>query len=208
VGGFRPTFGIAVIEVPARVGAGLQQHSHALDVFAADRRGERHPGDLAYVRGAAEQQPQGLMIISEAGQVQVIVIGHRAPVDQQPRDLGIRRASDRALQRLPAAARDHPVGIRPGIEQQPDHRDKPVLAAGVEPAPLRRAGGVQRGPSRRGVGACHQAGVSFERGPNPIHVAEHHGRRQVVAGKLWSRRQHPGRATGPVPDACPAELVG
>jgi hypothetical protein len=147
------------------------------------------------------------VIIAEASQVQVIVVRQRASAQQQPRDLGIRPAGDRAAQRLPAAFSDHAIGVCPGVEQQHRHRDKPVRSARVEAIPPRRAGGVQRGPSGRRVGASHQAWVSFESGPNPLDVAEYHGSRQVVARKLWSRLEHPGRAAGPVPDACPTELI-
>jgi len=208
VGGVRPALGVEVIEVPARVGAGLKKQSHPLGVVAADRGGERHPGDLADIRWAAEQQSQALVIFAEPSQVKVVVIGHRAPVEQQPGDPGIGGAGDGATQRLPAAAGDHAVGICPGVEQQPRHRDEPVLPAGVEAIPLRRAGRMQRGPSGRWVGASRHARVSFDSGPHPVDVAEHHRCRQVVASEFRSRLKHPGRSAGPVADAGHAELVG
>jgi hypothetical protein len=64
---------------------GRQQQSHALDVPGADRRGER--GGLNDVRHVRQQQPQTVVVVvAEAGQVQVVVVGHRAAVQQQSQD--------------------------------------------------------------------------------------------------------------------------
>ena len=103
-GAFRPHRGVdhrawlaVVVEIPAGIGTGLEQQLHPLDVVAAERRGQRHPRDGPHVGCVVEQHPQALVIVvGEAGQVQVVVGRDRAPVEQQPRDRGVRRPRDRA----------------------------------------------------------------------------------------------------------------
>ncbi len=130
-----------VVGVAAGIGSGLEQQPHPLGVVLADRRGERHLGQLGHVGGVAQHQPQALVLVAaEPGQVQVVVVGHGAALQQQRDDRRIGRAGHRAAQRGPAAATALPAGPADGIgsrvQQQPGHVEQAVGPGRVEPVPL------------------------------------------------------------------------
>jgi hypothetical protein len=85
----------------------------------------------------AEQQPQApVVVVAEPGQVQVVVVGDRAVLQQQLRDRRVGRAGHGAAQRRPATG---PAGPRDrvgaGLEQPPRHGQQPVRPDGVEAMP-------------------------------------------------------------------------
>ena len=77
-----------------------------------------------------------MVVVAEPGQVQVVVVGYRAVLQQQLCDRRIGRAGHGAAQRRPAAGTAGPrAGIRAGPEQQPRHGQQPVRPGRVEAMP-------------------------------------------------------------------------
>ena len=77
---------------------------YSLGVVDADLGGERHPRKLGNVGGMEQEQPQALVVVvSEPRQVQIVVAGHGAALQQQPGNERAGRTGDRAAQRGPAA---------------------------------------------------------------------------------------------------------
>jgi hypothetical protein len=134
-------------------GARVQQHPRPLGVVQAERRGQRLLGDPGHAGAGAQQQPQALMIVAaEPGQVQIVVVGHGAALQQQRDDHRVGRSGYRAAQRDPAAAAAGPSGgtavrVGAGVQQQPGHGQQAVGPGRVEPVPVRGAGRVQRRPA-------------------------------------------------------------
>jgi hypothetical protein len=127
-----------------------------------------------HVSGAVNQHPQAFMIASgEASQIEVVVVRHRTPVEQQPDDRGMRRPGDSAPQRRPAAIGGSPAGIRPGVEQKPCDSDQPIGPCLVKLIPPGRAGEVQGLPSRPFIGPEYQARVGLDCSPDFGDVAQH-----------------------------------
>ena len=120
----------AGVQQMARVGSGVQQQPDAGDIPGADRRGQRGGG--GDVRCVRQQQPQAFVITLERRQVQHMIIGPGAVLQQQPGDGRVGRARDRAQQRRPLAAL--PVraasGIGAGVQQQPRDLGQPAGRAG------------------------------------------------------------------------------
>ena len=199
-----------VVGIAAGIGTGLQQQAHALGVVEAERRGQRHLGRPGHVGGVAQQQPQALVVIAaEPGQVQVVIVGHGAALQQQRDDRRVGRAGYRAAQRRPAAARPAAtaVGVGPGVQDYPGHGQQAAGPGRVEPVPVRGAGRVQRRPARPGVHPGGQGGVPGDLGTYPAGVAQDHRGGEVVAGQFGGGGQHPDRAAGGVADAGLAERV-
>ncbi len=183
---------------------------YSLCVVEADRGGERHPGKLGDIGGVEQEQPQALVVVvSEPRQVQIVVAGHGAALQQQPGNERVGRTGDRAAQRGPAAVPGRlagaAVGVGAGVQQHPGHGQQALGPGRVEPAPPRGAGRVQRCPARPRVGLGGQAGIPAELGPHAAGVAQDHRGGEAVAGELGGGRQHPGRPARAVTDAGLAE---
>ena len=89
---------------------------YSLCVVEADRGGERHPGKLGDIGGVDQEQPQALVVVvSEPRQVQIVVAGHGAALQQQPGDERVGRTGDRAAQRGPAAVPARLAGAAVGV---------------------------------------------------------------------------------------------
>jgi hypothetical protein len=85
-----------------------------------------------------EQQPQALVVIvAEPGQIRVVVAGHRAALQQQPRDRRVGCAGHCAAQRRPVtgSASLPGSGIGPRVQEQPGHGQQPVRPGRVETMP-------------------------------------------------------------------------
>ena len=133
------------LQEPVGVGAGVQQEPGGDDVAGADRRGQR--GGRGDVR-VRQQQPQALVGAVERRQVQGVVVGPGAVLQQQGGDARVSLAGDRAQQGSPLAA--FPVraggGAGTGGQQQPRDLRQPVGVGRVEPVPPGGARQVQRRP--------------------------------------------------------------
>ena len=188
---------------PAGIGAGLQQQPHGHRVALGDCGAER--ARAGHVAGPAEQQPQALAIVSaEAGEIQVVIVGHRAAFQQQPGNRRVGGAGYGAAQHRPVPA-DPGVQVGPGVQQQLGHGQQPARPGWVQPVPPRGADGVQRRPAPPGIGAGRRRRVALDLGAHPGSVAEQHCGGEVVPGDLRRRGEHAGGEAGPVPDAGLAE---
>ncbi len=153
-----------------------------------------------------------MVVVTEPGQVNIVVVGDRTALEQQPGDRRVDRTGDRAAQRCPAAGSACPPddagpGVGSGVQERPGHRQQAVGPGRVEPVPSGGAGQVQRRPARPGIGPGRPAGVPADLLAYPADVAEDHRGGEAVAGDLRRGRQHPDGAAGPVADAGDAERL-
>ena len=163
------------------VGSGVQQQPDPGGVARADRRGQRGGG--GDVRRVRQQQPQALVVALERRQVQHVVIGPGAVLQQQPGDGRVGRARDRAQQRRPLAA----LPVRPGGgigargQQQPRDLGQPAGPGRVQPVPPRGARHMQGGPPGPDIRPGGQPRIAGQHLADPGGIAQDHRGAEVVA---------------------------
>jgi hypothetical protein len=121
---------------PVRISAGRQEQPDPLGVAHADRGGQR--GGLAHGRRVAEQQAEALVVVvAEAGQVQVMVAGNGTVVQQEPGNCRVGGAGDRTAQRCPVSARPARPGrgVGAGAQQQLGHGQQAAGPGRVQAVP-------------------------------------------------------------------------
>ncbi len=136
-----------VVAVAPWVGSRLEEQACTFSVAVADRGCERLLGDHAEVGLVGEKQREQLVaVVREAGEIQVVVVGDRAAVEQQLDDLSVAgtavRDGDGAAQRPHAPASAGTPGrlahrVRAGFEKQPGDRGQAIGAGGLELVPPR-----------------------------------------------------------------------
>jgi hypothetical protein len=124
-----------VLDVPAGVGAGLEEQPAPLGVADADWSGERYLNGVSDVRQVIEQQPQApVSVTGESDHVEVVVFGNRTALQQQPDDRLIANTGagsrGRAAQRRSATALAPPspgsgFEVSAGVQQQSGHGQQP-----------------------------------------------------------------------------------
>ncbi len=154
-----------------------------------------------------------MVVAAEGGQVQVVILGYRAALEQQPHERVVVRAAGwpcrrRAVERRATAPAEARVQVRAGVQQQPGRGEQARGAGQVEDVPAGRAHGVQRGPSSRGIGTDGGRRIARDlvaRGPGLRSPSIRAVARLCPAiSGVWASRRT--ALSGPVTDAGYAEL--